>query len=238
MMTFPTTQWNRVAAAGDRDAPGSDSALGELCRAYWYPIYSLIRARGYLPDDAADLTQEFFGHLLESNLLGVADRNKGRFRDLLWKDCTYFLADVRDRARAIKRGGAMGRFSLDIGDAEQRFLREPSDRLDPRRRFERAWALDVLARALDRLAISEEEQGRGEGFRRLRPFLTDGPGVIPYALLARQAGTTEDAIEAAVRRLRRRYRSALRQEVASTLDDPTEDEIDDEIRDLFAALAR
>ncbi len=196
----------------------------------------MVRSRGYTPDEAADLTQDFFARLLEGNLLEAADRSKGRFRDLLWRDCGFFLADSRDRARAIKRGGAHRQLSLDVGDAEGRYDLEPSDRLDPRRRFERAWALDVLSHALERLALEEEAEGRGDSFRRLSPFLTDGPGAIPYAAIARQAGTTECAIKAAVRRLRHRYRQALRLVVAGTLAAASETDVNDEIRDLFKAL--
>lgn len=96
----------------------------------------------------------------------------------------------------------------------------------------------MLARALERLALREEAEGRGDAFRRLRPFLTDGPGAIPYATLARQIGTTECAIKAAVRRLRHRYREALRAEVADTLGAPGAADVDDEIRELFVALGR
>jgi DNA-directed RNA polymerase specialized sigma24 family protein len=238
MVPFPTTQWNRVAAAVDRSSPGSAGALAELCRAYWYPVYAVVRSRGYPPDEAADLTQDFFGRLLEGDLLEAADRSKGRFRDLLWRDCGFFLADSRDRARALKRGGDRRHLSLDVDGAERRYNLEPSDRLDPERRFERAWALDVLARALDRLALREEAEGRGDAFRRLSPSLTDGPGAIPYAALARQIGTTECAIKAAVRRLRHRYREALRAVVADTLGAPSADDVDDEIRELFVALGR
>lgn len=125
-----------------------------------------------------------------------------------------------------------------MGDAERRYGLEPSHRLDPERRFERAWALDVLARALDALAREEEQAGRGGSFELLRRFLTEGPRVMPYAILARQMGLTEGAVKAAVRRLRDRYRAALRRVVAGTLQNPTEADVDDEIRDLFLALGR
>jgi DNA-directed RNA polymerase specialized sigma24 family protein len=235
---FPTTQWDCVAEAGDRDSPASVAALAELCRAYWYPVYALIRARGYSPDQAADLTQDFFGRLLEGGLLEAADQRKGRFRDLIWRDCGYFLADWHDRCRAQKRGGTKNHLSLDVVDAERRYGLEPSDRLDPQRRFERAWALDVLGRALDRLAREEEQAGRAANFGLLKRFLTAGPRVMPFAILARQMGITESAVKAAVRRLRGRYRLALREEVAGILDDPGETDVDDEILDLFAALGR
>jgi RNA polymerase sigma-70 factor (ECF subfamily) len=45
---------------------------------------------------------------------------------------------------------------------------------------------------------------------------------------------TEEAVKAAVHRLRRRYREELRREIAETVTDPRE--IAEEIRDLFAAF--
>jgi len=209
-----------------------------LCRAYWYPVYALIRSAGYPPDDTADLTQDFFARLLEGGLLGASGRNKGRFRDLLWRDCQDFITDRRDRNVARKRGGGRPIVSLNAVDAEQRFRLETCDRLDLERRFERAWALRVLDRALERLSVREEEAGRGASFRELLPFLTDGPRVPPYAVMARRSGTTEGAVKAEVRRLRGRYRAALRGEVASTLVAPSEADIDDELRALFAALGQ
>ena len=50
-------------------APGSQAALAELCRIYWYPIYSFVRRRGASPEDAQDLTQGFFLHLLAHKAL-------------------------------------------------------------------------------------------------------------------------------------------------------------------------
>ncbi|HEX8204111.1 MAG TPA: hypothetical protein VF590_26780 [Isosphaeraceae bacterium] len=238
MMPFPTTEWGCVAEAGDPDSPGARDALAVLCQGYWYPIYSFVRSRGYPPYEAADLTQEYFGRLLEGRLLGAADRRKGRFRNLLRTDCGYFLADQRDRRRARKRGGDRPWLSLDAEEAERRFGLELCDRIAPERLFDRAWALDLLGRALDRVAEAESAAGRGAAFERLRVVLTDGPRVVPYARLAADLGTTAEAVEIAVRRLRGRYRAALRAEVAATLGDPSEAEVDDEIRDLFVALGR
>ena len=104
---FPTTHWSRVAAAGDRATPEDREVLAELCRAYWYPLYAFIRRRGHDPDDAQDLTQAYFARLLERGVLAAADRRKGRFRAFLRTDCGYFLADQRDRERALKRGGGI-----------------------------------------------------------------------------------------------------------------------------------
>lgn len=65
---FPTTRWSRVARAGDR-ADDARRALGELCEAYWYPIYAMIRRTGRA--DALDLTQGYFARLLEKPVIAA-----------------------------------------------------------------------------------------------------------------------------------------------------------------------
>ena len=59
--------------------PGFEAALGELCRIYWYPLYAYVRRRGHAPEEAQDLTQGFFLHLLEHKTLARADPLKGKF---------------------------------------------------------------------------------------------------------------------------------------------------------------
>jgi RNA polymerase sigma-70 factor (ECF subfamily) len=237
MARFPTTQWRSVAEAGDRLSPGGDNALAEICRCYWYPIYSFIRSRGYSADEAAELTQDYFARLLEGRLLKAADHRRGRFRTLLRTDCGYFLADQQKRRRTLKRGGGFRELSLDAAAADHRFHREQQDRWGAERRFDRAWALDVLSRALARLEREEIEAGRGMAFESLRTVFTDVRS-ISHATLARQLGTTESAIDGAVRRLRKRYQRALRVTVVETLDNPTTSEVDDEIRELFVVLSQ
>ena len=63
---FPTTRWSRVARAGGPPTPEARAALAELCAAYGYPIYALIRCKGYQADAALDLTQDDFARLLEN----------------------------------------------------------------------------------------------------------------------------------------------------------------------------
>jgi hypothetical protein len=71
--SFHTTRWTIVMGAAQSQAQGGQSALAELCRLYWYPLYIFARRRGYSPDDAQDLTQGFFLHVVERRaLLGEA----------------------------------------------------------------------------------------------------------------------------------------------------------------------
>ena len=168
----------------------------------------------------------------------AADPDKGRFRAFVKTDCTYFLADCRDRERAAKRGGNRTRVPIECLDAEDRYVRQVADHSTPERLFDRAWAVTLLDRVLEQLSAEYEGSGRGALFGRLQVVLTGGGGVVSYAKLADEFGTTEGAIQAAVHRLHRRYRAILRDEIASTLDSPTGAEVDEEIRDLFSALAR
>jgi RNA polymerase sigma factor (sigma-70 family) len=232
---FPTTRWSRVAAAAD---PAGREALAGLCAAYWFPVYAFIRRRGHGPEDALDLTQDYFARLLEKGTVAAADPARGQFRSFLLADCSFFLADRRDRDHALKRGGGRAVFPINARDAEGRFLIEPADDQAPERRFERDWALTLLARALDRLAAEYAATGRASLFERLQGVITGGASAVSYADVAAALGLTGSAVQQAASRLRKRYREALRDEIAATLDDPSDAAVEAEIRDLFEALGR
>jgi RNA polymerase sigma-70 factor (ECF subfamily) len=234
--SFPTTHWSLVARAGGVSSPEAREALDVLCRAYWFPIYAFIRRHGADHEAARDLTQTYFTRLLEKDLLGAADPQKGRLRAFLKTDCTYFLADQRDREWAQKRGGGHTTVPIEALDADDRYRREMADELTPERQFDRTWALTLLDRTLDQLAAEYADSGRSALFERLQVVLTPGPSFSSYAALATQLDMTEGAVQVAVHRLRRRYRTILREQIAATLDNPTDTGVEDEICALFAAL--
>jgi DNA-directed RNA polymerase specialized sigma24 family protein len=232
---FDTTHWSVVLAARDRDAPRAERALSILCAAYWYPLYAFIRRQEHDPDRSADLTQEFFARLLEKDSLKAVDRAKGRFRSFLLAACTHFLANERDRTRALKRGGDRPVVSIDVRDAEGRYRAEPAHELTAERIFQRRWALTMLEGVLDRLAVESRLAGKGPMYERLKFTLTGAEGHVPYARVGAELGLSEAAVKKAAERLRRRYRELLRERIAETVADPAE--VDDEIRDLFAILS-
>ncbi|HKI16291.1 MAG TPA: hypothetical protein VKA15_00345 [Isosphaeraceae bacterium] len=229
---FPTTHWSRVIAVGGRAAPEARAALAELCEAYWYPIYVLIRRQGHPPDDSCDLAQDYFTRLLEKGVIAAADRSKGRFRAFLRTDCQHFLIDQHRRKRV--RARVLNQVSIDADDAESRYQFEPADIMTPDRLFDRVWATTLLDRVLGLLAQEYADKGRADVFDRLKVVLSQGKGAVPAAELATQLGTTEGAIHTAVHRLKKRYRALLETEIAATLDDPSD--LDDEIRSLFNAV--
>jgi RNA polymerase sigma factor (sigma-70 family) len=234
---FPTTHWSRVAHAVDPAAPEARAALAELCGAYWYPIYAFIRRKGHDPEEALDLTQDFFTRLLETGVLASADHRQGRFRAFLRTDCGFFLSHHHEQRRALKRGGGHTALPIDARDAEGRYLREPADVTTPERLFDRTWVLNLLDEVLKQLGREYAESGRGAQFEILQGSISKQAGQVSYADLAARIVTTEGAVQQAVQRLRKRYKAILRERIAATLDAPDEAAINDEIRDLFTALA-
>ena len=230
---FATTHWSLVLRAGRKEEPGSTEALEKLCRAYWYPLYALARREGCGPEEAQDLTQEFFSRLLAKNFLQMADPNRGRFRSFLLASMKHMMAKERRAAARQKRGGDVVTFSLDADEAEGRYRVEPADPITPDRLFERRWAEAILARVLDRLEV--EYTGHTLRFDELKRFLIEARGSASFADMAQQLGVTELALKSVVHRMRRRYAQLFRDEIAQTVADPAD--IEDEIRQLLAALS-
>ena len=231
---FPTTRWSQVAHAANPAAPEARAAVAELCGAYWYPIYAFIRRKGNGPEQALDLTQGYFAHLLERGTVTSADPARGRFRSFLLADCRHFLAHERERDAAARRGGRIALLSINANDAEGQYQLEPVHEQTPERLFERDWALALLEGVVAEVRREYETSGRGASFEVLKVVLEAGSSRVSQADMAARLGTTEAAVQVAVHRLRKRYRQALRAAIAATVAD--EAEVDDELKALFAAL--
>jgi RNA polymerase sigma-70 factor (ECF subfamily) len=231
---FATTHWSIVLAAGHGDDTRSREALSRLCQTYWYPLYAFVRRHGHSPEDAQDLTQAFFVHLLEHEVLAKAEQTKGKFRAFLLASLRHFLANERERAQAQKRGGGRSPVSLDAASAETRYRSELADLDSPDKVFERNWALALMEQVLTRLRSEQARLGKGAQFEQLRDSLMGDPAAPRYADLGAQLGTSADAVKTAVSRLRRRYRELLREEIAHTVSSPAE--VEEEIRHLFVVV--
>lgn len=240
---FATTRWTIVlgAAAGEGpDANRSRMALEELCRLYWRPIYAFVRRQGHSPHDAQDLTQEFFGRLLGDHSLNRVHPDRGRFRSFLLASLKHFLANEWDRARALKRGGAVRIIPLEGLASEDGSGTEvggvaPGTVPSPEKAYDRQWAVTLLQRVLERLEAEHQSAGKARLFEHLRETLTADRASVPYAELAVRLGSSEGAVKVAVHRLRGRYRELLREEIAETVSDPGQ--VEEELRELWTALA-
>ena len=232
---FATTRWTIVAEAARSHSPEAENAMEALAIGYWYPLYAFLRRRGMRPQDAEDLTQEFFSRrILTKQIFKGTDPARGKFRSWLLTSLQNFLHNEREKDNAQKRGGGATHLSLDFHDGEQRYLAEPSHDLTPEKIYDRAWALTQLQDAHRALGDRYESGGRGELFHELKRFLPGADDAPPHAEVAARIGKSESAIKMAVSRMRKEFGATLREIVGRTVSDPGQ--LDEEMRDLLRAL--
>lgn len=237
---FATTRWSliRNGHVAGAQCDGNED-LARLCHIYWRPIFTFIYRRGYSPQDAQGLTQDFFLVVLEGTLLRSADPAKGRFRSLLIKSLKNFLIDAAGKQKTRKRGGDLQFVSLEKWMAEapsqlsisaQALESSPAEAL-----FDLSWAAAVAEEALRRLRTECESKGRRRVFEVLQGYLTSERSDISYQDLSQVLGIPEPAVKSLLHQFRIKYRALLREEVAKTVG--AEANVDDEIRYLCATLS-
>ena len=238
---FVTTRWSIIFSGSDSEGGEKQvrAALAELCRIYWRPIFFFIARRGYSPEDAEDLTQDFFVRILNGDWLQKADPARGRFRSLLLTSLQNFLKDAVDRTRARKRGGDVSFVPWDPWMAERpsefALSKEALNSWPAERIFDAGWAATVVERALRRLHEECETKGRSRVFNILSGYLSSERDDISYANLAAKLRVREATVKKLLYHMRRRYRFLLRDEVAQTVAEPAD--VEDELRYLCSTLA-
>jgi len=151
---FPSTSWTLIRSAGDAGREG----LERLIQTYWKPAYFYIRAAGRRDvEDAKDLTQEFFGRLVERRDWERLSPERGSFRGFLKRALKNFVTDAarRDQARRPAAGVLLFRFD-DVLDAAP-----PAG--TPGDLFEHEWTHAVLEESIREL----ERRLRAEGAPKL-----------------------------------------------------------------------
>ncbi len=233
---FATTRWSVVLRAGADSQEAAQVALEQLCRDYWYPLYAYVRRKGYSPEDASDLTQDFFAKLIANDFAQGLSPEGGRFRSFLLTSLNRFLINGWEKGRRLRRGGGVVAASLDaliLERGEAGYLGEFSTSDTPERLFQRAWAETLLARVLARLA-AECASRADVRFDVLKPFLAAGDEPPALADAAAQLGLTLPAFKSLLHRFRQRYREVLLDEVSQTVG--TRSDVAEELRGLLQAL--
>ena len=233
---FQTTQWSLILSSQQQaDSSVRQKSLGELCRAYWYPLFAFLRRKGHSPDDAADFVQGFFFELIDKQFLNSVSEKKGRFRWFLMSAIKRFVSKELEKRLAQKRGGSRTFFSFDIGDAEERYQREPVDGWTAEKLFDRRWALEVIQQALTVLESNHEKKGKLQLYLALQATLTGAQiNQQRYEEIGTEFSMSAGAVKVAALRLREKYRQTLKDIVGQTINEP--DSVEDELDQLLAAL--
>jgi len=230
---FATTNWSVVLEA-QGGSPAAHQALERLCRTYWRPIYTFIRREGTGPDQAEDLTQEFFAMLLERRNFDAVRKEKGRLRSYLLTSLKHFLVSEHRRAVTVKRGRGQQPVPLEELTAIKGAELEPADHLTADRIYERRWALTLMEQVLHRLRDEYNAAGNAALYDLLKQLLPDEPDAPSRAQIAAELGMTDNALRQAFHRFRQRYQLLLREEISHTV--AVASDVEDELRHLITVL--
>jgi RNA polymerase sigma factor (sigma-70 family) len=211
-------------------------AFGALVDAYWKPVYKYLRLKWRLTaEEAADLTQDFFAHTLETDVLGRYDASRARFRTYLRLCLDGYASNARKAERRLKRGGAITLVSLDFTSAEGEIGRhEPSVLPDVEELFYREWARALFQRAVDALRTETTASGRGVMFEVFRQYdLAESADERPtYAAIASMLGLTTATVTNHLAAMRRRLRQLVLDQLRELT--MTDEEFEAEARRLLS----
>jgi RNA polymerase sigma factor (sigma-70 family) len=237
-VVFPPTRLSLVQRTRSSDEQTRRLAFETLIEAYWKPVYKYLRVKWRLdPDDAADLTQEFFTSVLEKDVIGRYDAAKARFRTYLRVCLDGFAANARKADSRLKRGGGAVTVSLDFATAEGELKRyEPSVPPDVDDLFDQEWVRAIFQRAIDDLRAGVRASGREVMFAVFERYdLADPSAPRPtYAEIAQELGLTAHTVTNHLAAMRRQ----LRRHVLDRLRDLTtsDEEFETEARRLLGGV--
>lgn len=226
--TISGTRWSLVL----QQAPAQSTraaALAELCTRYWTPVYAYLRCSGNEPLPAHDIARAFFGDLLRQAATLPSDPPR-RFRDFLLAHLDAFLAgnwcELPDADAPLPMPEAAA--------LEARHRLDSADAATPAQAFQRSYACQVIARALERLHEEAALGGHQDMYAALLPYLGADPTAADYATLSQQLGQRPLALIVALKRLRQRFRELIDRELCDTVESAAE--LRDEQRTLHGFL--
>jgi DNA-directed RNA polymerase specialized sigma24 family protein len=227
---FQTTSWTLILRART-----SRQELERFIGAYWRPVYAYLRRKGKSREDAADLTQGFVAKVIEDDLVGQANPDRGRFRSFLLKSLDHFVID--ERRREYGRDG--DRPVVVPEDPDVLRAAEPRSGEDPAVAFDRQWATTVLEIVVDRLRAACESEGLQRHWRVFEDQVlrkARGNKPAPVEELIEALGARDrDEIYSMLNSVKRKFRQILRDVVAETVDDSAM--LDVELADLRRFLS-
>lgn len=236
---FPPTRWTLVDRAADRSAADAVNALGELLERYLPALKAhLMYGRRLKPDRADDLLHSFIAEkILEGELLGRADRDRGKFRTFLLTALDrYAISQFRKEQAARRSPGEGAMMALDdIAD------RVEDEAATPRTSaFDLAWIREIIRETLRRVEKECTESGRENYWRIFEARVADpilhGAAPESYDQIVGRLGfatpmQASNALITVKRMFERQFRAVIREYVGD------ENEVEEEIRELNAILA-
>lgn len=237
--SFETTRWTQIQKAKTHDQERRQASVNNLLSRYWKPVYCYLKRKGYLNEDAKDLTQGFFHEIvLGRELIQQADQTKGRFRTFLLTALDRYATSVYRKETAKKRLPEQGLVQLEgVGIPD---LPMAESKTTPEFAFYYAWATNLLDQVLAKIREEYCNTGRAaywEVFRAtvVAPILenTEAPSLTE---LCEQYGIESKKKASNMKiTVKRRFRTALRNHIRQFVQ--SDSEVEDELRALIEILS-
>jgi DNA-directed RNA polymerase specialized sigma24 family protein len=234
-LPFPSTDWSAIARTSLGSEGERREALSALVARYMPVLRAYLRFKWRLSSAAADdILQNFLlDKVLEQDLLGRADRSRGRFRTLLMTALDRYVISEHRRKTSDKELALEG---VSLEAADEAVL--PGPRAADT--FDIAWARQVLGIALERMRAECDATSRPEVWglfesRVLGPTL-DGIEPPPLReLVSRHRLASAEQASNLLITAKRMFARHLRLVIAEYV--PPED-VEEEIRVLMQILSR
>ncbi len=231
---FPQTQWTLVQRAVADGNANAFSALSSLCETYYRPLLAVIRSQGYGPDDADDLRQRFFIHLVSRGKFAKALSTGVKLRAFLLQELKGFLVDHYRHSIAAKRDHRKNNY-LDDPDRKEAEVGGLINWTTPDLEYDRNWRVALVKQCMKALGAQWEEK-RLAG-KSLPPFKEIGP-LLSYRSdetqrsVAERLGINENTLKTHLSALRAEFAKQVHFQVAQTLANPSQEAIQAEISAL------
>jgi len=224
---FRSTAWTIIRGAQEQDAAVRDDALGRLIGVYWRPVYWTFRLDWNAgPEEAKDLTQEYFAVFLEKDMIRQVAPERGRFRAYVKATIRNFVLSRRRDAKALKRGG--GRRIVALDDLAAVEANATAQTESPEQRFDRELMRAITLEAQEELRRRTAD--RPELFLLFESYYLADTSVH-YEELCRQFDINHHDVKNRLAEMRAQFKEIvldiLRDGVTS------DDELEDEIREVF-----
>jgi len=227
---FPATRWTLVLES--RNSPSARrGALEELLSVYWKPLYVYARRCGCSDSDAQDAVQGLCARLIEREFLAQLDPERGRLRSYLRTAMRNYLANEHERSQAVKRGG--GSVTLVFDDEIDESILDNGCRT-PDAAYDRAWALTVVQRALDRLEREHRTSRQRTPFEVVACFFDPDREPPKYEDVAARLAISPGMLRVAIHRARARFKVLIEEEAADTMS--ADGGVTDEVGALLESL--
>jgi RNA polymerase sigma factor (sigma-70 family) len=234
---FPTTRQTAVQAAGSNDPGECRRGFDALVGAYWKPVYKYLRLKWREDNEGAkDLTQGFFARAMEKGYFRGYDPAKASFRTYLRTCVDGYVANERQAAHRIRRGGDVELVALDFEAAEGELREHPvADGVSMEEYLRREWVRSLFGLAVERLQALCRERDKTVHFRLFERYDLDEEETS-YEELARELSLPVTQVTNYLAWTRREFRRLVLEELREV--SGSEEEFRREARALLGVNGR